>query len=208
MLPDGSLSGSPSHSGHDLSDTVEYDEWLSHFRNIVVVSSSRSPRPKTCQIVWVKRSTAMAGANAPPVTNVDNCSNTRDVCNTIATFIEAPINVHHVERLFLRRWDMERYLHKSKYGCPANRFSSSGYFLMRSESPWQLWKWTMSPWPWSAYHTKPTWWLLYRTRWTGQHFNCSSMTSAAEIDTHCKSLTRQMNIIGKNKQDYDELNLL
>ena len=36
MSPDGSLSGSPSHSGHDLSDAVEHDDWLSHFRNIVV----------------------------------------------------------------------------------------------------------------------------------------------------------------------------
>ena len=27
---------------------------------------------------------------------------------------------------FSRRWDMERHLNKSKYGCPANRFSSSG----------------------------------------------------------------------------------
>ena len=27
---------------------------------------------------------------------------------------------------FSRRWDMERHLNKSKYGCPANRFSSTG----------------------------------------------------------------------------------
>ena len=27
---------------------------------------------------------------------------------------------------FSRRWDMERHLNKSKYGCPANRFSSPG----------------------------------------------------------------------------------
>ena len=26
---------------------------------------------------------------------------------------------------FSRRWDMERHLNKSKYGCPANRFGSS-----------------------------------------------------------------------------------
>ena len=31
-------------------------------------------------------------------------------------------------KAFSRRWDMERHLNKSKYGCPANRFSigSSG----------------------------------------------------------------------------------
>ena len=27
---------------------------------------------------------------------------------------------------FSRRWDMERHLNKSKYGCPANRFSAGG----------------------------------------------------------------------------------
>merc|ERR550539_655682 len=29
-------------------------------------------------------------------------------------------------KAFSRRWDMERHLNKSKYGCPANRFSASG----------------------------------------------------------------------------------
>jgi uncharacterized C2H2 Zn-finger protein len=28
-------------------------------------------------------------------------------------------------KAFSRRWDMERHLNKSKYGCPANRFGSS-----------------------------------------------------------------------------------
>merc|ERR1719228_3267037 len=36
MSPDGSLSGPPSHAGHDLSDPMENDERLNHFRNIVV----------------------------------------------------------------------------------------------------------------------------------------------------------------------------
>ena len=27
-------------------------------------------------------------------------------------------------KVFSRRWDMERHLNKSKYGCPANRFST------------------------------------------------------------------------------------
>eukprot|EP00095_Tigriopus_kingsejongensis_P012309 maker-scaffold284_size223161-snap-gene-1.23 protein:Tk12309 transcript:maker-scaffold284_size223161-snap-gene-1.23-mRNA-1 annotation:"dna transcription factor activity" len=29
-------------------------------------------------------------------------------------------------KAFSRRWDMERHLNKSKYGCPANRFSAGG----------------------------------------------------------------------------------
>ena len=29
-------------------------------------------------------------------------------------------------KAFSRRWDMERHLNKSKYGCPQNRFSGGG----------------------------------------------------------------------------------
>ena len=38
-----------------------------------------------------------------------------------------------VLKAFSRRWDMERHLNKSKYGCPANRFSSPG--SQEPESP-------------------------------------------------------------------------
>jgi len=38
-------------------------------------------------------------------------------------------------KAFSRRWDMERHLNKSKYGCPANRFSSSGQPLNEIGEP-------------------------------------------------------------------------
>ena len=33
-------------------------------------------------------------------------------------------------KVFSRRWDMERHLNKSKYGCPANRFSTGKMHLI------------------------------------------------------------------------------
>ena len=125
MSPGRSVSGSPSHSGHNLSDTVEHDEWLSYYRNIVVGTFQPVTSAQDLSDCVSKVLNSNGGSECSSCDECGQLSNTREVCNTIATFIEAPINVHHVERLFLRRWDMEGYLHKSKYGCPANRFSSS-----------------------------------------------------------------------------------
>jgi len=47
--------------------------------------------------------------------------------------LKSHLTVCFLFQAFSRRWDMERHLNKSKYGCPANRFSSPG--SQEPESP-------------------------------------------------------------------------
>lgn len=123
MSPEASLSGPPS--AHDMStDGIEHDERLTHFRNIVVgtlqpVSSS----PADLSDCVSKALNTSGGAG-------------RYSCDECGKLFKHPGSLQHHRHIhrgthkcpscgkaFSRRWDMERHLNKSKYGCPANRFS-------------------------------------------------------------------------------------
>jgi len=125
MSPDASLSGPPS--AHDLStDGIDHDERLSHFRNIVVGQL----QPVTS-----------AGDLSDCVSKALNTSGGggRYSCDECGKLFKHPGSLQHHRHIhrgthkcpscgkaFSRRWDMERHLNKSKYGCPANRFSGGG----------------------------------------------------------------------------------
>jgi len=125
MSPEASLS---SHPGHDLSvDHIDHDDRLSHFRNIVV---------GTLQPV------SSAGDLSDCVSKALNTSGGgggggRYSCDECGKLFKHPGSLQHHRHIhrgthkcpscgkaFSRRWDMERHLNKSKYGCPANRFSN------------------------------------------------------------------------------------
>lgn len=50
-------------------------------------------------------------------------------------------------KAFSRRWDMERHLNKSKYGCPASRFSTGSAGSTGSSGSVQLQPQSQSPQP-------------------------------------------------------------
>lgn len=131
MSPEGSLSGPPSqhgdsHLGHSHSGDIEHDERLNHFRNIVV--GSLQPVGSSAQDLSDCVSKALAGGGGG-----------RYSCDECGKLFKHPGSLQHHRHIhrgthkcpscgkaFSRRWDMERHLNKSKYGCPANRFSSTG----------------------------------------------------------------------------------
>lgn len=124
MSPEASLQGPPG-SAHDLStDGMDHDERLSHFRNIVV---------GTLQPV------TSAGDLSDCVSKALNTSGGggRYSCDECGKLFKHPGSLQHHRHIhrgthkcpscgkaFSRRWDMERHLNKSKYGCPANRFGN------------------------------------------------------------------------------------
>jgi len=142
MSPDGSLSGPPSlsncHQGDNSqpphgSGELEHDERLNHFRNIVVgslqpVSSGQDLSGPYYKDVADCVSKALSGGGSG-----------RYSCDECGKLFKHPGSLQHHRHIhrgthkcpscgkaFSRRWDMERHLNKSKYGCPANRFSSNG----------------------------------------------------------------------------------
>ncbi|XP_023322519.1 protein abrupt [Eurytemora carolleeae] len=111
----------------------EHDERLVHFRNIVVGNiqpvSSLSDNLSDCL-----NKSMMGGGSG------------RYSCDECGKLFRHPGSLQHHRHIhrgthrcpscgkaFSRRWDMERHLNKSKYGCPANRFSSPG--SQEPESP-------------------------------------------------------------------------
>jgi len=134
MSPDGSLSGPPSHAGHDLSDPMEHDERLNHFRNIVV---------GTIQPVTSAQDLSDCVSKA-----LNSSGGGRYSCDECGKLFKHPGSLQHHRHIhrgthkcpscgkaFSRRWDMERHLNKSKYGCPANRFSNTGQPLNEMGEP-------------------------------------------------------------------------
>jgi len=126
MSPDASLSGPPSHQGHDLSDQMEHDERLSHFRNIVVGTLQPVTSAQDLSDCVSKALNSSSGGG-------------RYSCDECGKLFKHPGSLQHHRHIhrgthkcpscgkaFSRRWDMERHLNKSKYGCPANRFSATG----------------------------------------------------------------------------------
>jgi len=135
MSPDGSLSGPPSHTGHDLSDPMENDERLNHFRNIVVGTLQPVTSAQDLSDCVSKALNSSSGGG-------------RYSCDECGKLFKHPGSLQHHRHIhrgthkcpscgkaFSRRWDMERHLNKSKYGCPANRFSSTGQPLNEMGEP-------------------------------------------------------------------------
>lgn len=126
MSPEASLQGPPG-GAEDLSrDAMEHDERLNHFRNIVV--GNLQPQPVTS-----------AGDLSDCVSKALNTSGGagRYSCDECGKLFKHPGSLQHHRHIhrgthkcpscgkaFSRRWDMERHLNKSKYGCPANRFGN------------------------------------------------------------------------------------
>jgi len=121
MSPEASLSGPPS--AHDLStDGMDHDERLSHFRNIVVGNLQPVSSAGDLSDCVSKALNTSGGAG-------------RYSCDECGKLFKHPGSLQHHRHIhrgthkcpscgkaFSRRWDMERHLNKSKYGCPANRF--------------------------------------------------------------------------------------
>jgi len=131
MSPEGSLSGPPpprSQPPHDLStsEQMEHDERLSHFRNIVVGSL----QPVTsAQDLSDCVSKALGGGGGAGRYSCDECGKLFKHPGSLQHHRHIHRGTHKCPscgKAFSRRWDMERHLNKSKYGCPANRFSAGG----------------------------------------------------------------------------------
>lgn len=118
MSPDGSNMSVRSYE-HD------HDERINHFRNIVVGTSVNGQSDLSDCV----------GKGGMPSSN----ANGRYSCDECGKLFKHPGSLQHHRHIhrgthrcptcgkaFSRRWDMERHLNKSKYGCPANRFSASG----------------------------------------------------------------------------------
>jgi uncharacterized C2H2 Zn-finger protein len=115
MSPDGSLSGPPSVRTSDLSDMHRDDDDL-HGHHGDDFSDCMSK----------------AFSIRPDGMGQYTC----DECGKIFKHPGSLQHHRHIHRgthrcpscgkAFSRRWDMERHLNKSKYGCPANRFSGGG----------------------------------------------------------------------------------
>jgi len=120
VSPDGSMSGMrPEDHG------IEHDERLNHLRTIVGTlqpASSNGQDLSDC----VQKALNSGGSG-------------RYSCDECGKLFKHPGSLQHHRHIhrgthkcpscgkaFSRRWDMERHLNKSKYGCPANRFSASG----------------------------------------------------------------------------------
>jgi len=111
MSPECSLSGPPSVRAGEASNSEEYHGHMMH--NGEELSDS----------------VAKAFSIAPDGMGRYTC----DECGKIFKHPGSLQHHRHIHRgthrcpscgkAFSRRWDMERHLNKSKYGCPANRFS-------------------------------------------------------------------------------------
>jgi len=135
MSPEASLQGPPG-AAQDLStDAMDHDERLNHFRNIVV---------GTLQPV------TSAGDLSDCVSKALNTSGGagRYSCDECGKLFKHPGSLQHHRHIhrgthkcpscgkaFSRRWDMERHLNKSKYGCPANRFGNGMEGSEAEQSP-------------------------------------------------------------------------
>merc|ERR1719189_2523212 len=116
MSPECSLSGPPSVRAGEASNSEEYHGHMMHNGE------------------EISESVAKAFSIAPDGVGRYTC----DECGKIFKHPGSLQHHRHIHRgshrcpscgkAFSRRWDMERHLNKSKYGCPANRFSigSSG----------------------------------------------------------------------------------
>ena len=120
MSPDASRLSIDSLHKH------EHDERLTHFRNIVgnmQTVSSVNDSLTDC----LNKSIGSVGGSG------------RYSCDECGKLFRHPGSLQHHRHIhrgthrcpscgkaFSRRWDMERHLNKSKYGCPANRFGSPG----------------------------------------------------------------------------------
>jgi len=124
MSPEGSLSGPPSIRSYDVTESREHDERINHFRNIVVGILPTTNGGDLSDCVNKVLSSSASG---------------RYTCDECGKLFKHPGSLQHHRHIhrgthrcptcgkaFSRRWDMERHLNKSKYGCPANRFSASG----------------------------------------------------------------------------------
>lgn len=122
MSPDGSR-----HSSLDGFHKHEHDERMNHFRSLVgglTPMSSGQDSLADC----LSKSLGSGGGGGGRY----NC----DECGKLFRHPGSLQHHRHIHRgthrcpscgkAFSRRWDMERHLNKSKYGCPANRFSSPG----------------------------------------------------------------------------------
>jgi len=105
----------------------EHDERLNHFRNIVVGNSQPGSSVSDSISDCLNKSLGSVGGSG------------RYSCDECGKLFRHPGSLQHHRHIhrgthrcpscgkaFSRRWDMERHLNKSKYGCPANRFSSPG----------------------------------------------------------------------------------
>merc|ERR1719289_576210 len=129
VSPEGSLSGM-RHEEHSM----EHDERLNHLRTIVGTLqpvSSNGQDLSDC----VQKALSSGGSG-------------RYSCDECGKLFKHPGSLQHHRHIhrgthkcpscgkaFSRRWDMERHLNKSKYGCPANRFSSTGQPLNEMGEP-------------------------------------------------------------------------
>jgi len=115
MSPECSLSGPPSVRAGEASNSEEYHGHMMH--NGEEISGTYD------------ESVAKAFSIAPDGMGRYTC----DECGKIFKHPGSLQHHRHIHRgthrcpscgkAFSRRWDMERHLNKSKYGCPANRFS-------------------------------------------------------------------------------------
>lgn len=122
MSPDGSLSGPPSVRTSDLTDLHRDEDLHSH----------NGEDFSDCAKAFSIRPDGMG-------------QYTCDECGKIFKHPGSLQHHRHIHRgthrcpscgkAFSRRWDMERHLNKSKYGCPANRFSGGGDSVHGSPSP-------------------------------------------------------------------------
>lgn len=108
MSPDNSMSGPPSVRNMDMCDSHRDDDHEDDLSDCVSKAFSITPD-------------AMG----------------RYSCDECGKIFKHPGSLQHHRHIhrgthrcpscgkaFSRRWDMERHLNKSKYGCPANRFST------------------------------------------------------------------------------------
>jgi len=129
MSPEASLSGPPG-SAHDLStdgmDERRSFEGMRHFHNLV----QHRGQPVTSNqdlSDCVQKALNTSGGGG------------RYSCDECGKLFKHPGSLQHHRHIhrgthkcpscgkaFSRRWDMERHLNKSKYGCPANRFGGGG----------------------------------------------------------------------------------
>jgi len=127
MSPEGSLSGPPTAHRGEHGEIIEHDERLTHLRTIV---GNLQPISNGASDLSDCVSKALGSQSQ---------GSGRYSCDECGKLFKHPGSLQHHRHIhrgthkcpscgkaFSRRWDMERHLNKSKYGCPANRFSSSG----------------------------------------------------------------------------------
>jgi len=124
MSPENSLSGPPSSVGRGGGGNVDLDRSVSNGNGEMDADQSVGA------VDDIDCVTGKAFTLTPDAMGRYNC----DECGK---FFKHPGSLQHHRHIhrgthrcpscgkaFSRRWDMERHLNKSKYGCPANRFST------------------------------------------------------------------------------------